>query len=176
MATTTPRIPLLYRLFFLYIEPISALVGAYFAALQPADYLAYLAPTPASAAAVASVAPPTPTLISLFQLANLYLLFALNEHFVLANSSSLKTWRYLLFGLLVADFGHLATMVRMCEGLTGASSDGAGAELFWRFWEWNAMGWGSIGFVYAGATMRISFLLGLGLPSKGTKAAKSKRE
>lgn len=78
-------IPLLYRLCFLYIEPISALVGAYFAALQPADYLAYLAPTPASPAVVASVAPPTPTLISLFQLANLYLLFALNEHFVLSS-------------------------------------------------------------------------------------------
>ena len=156
MATTTPRIPLLYRLFFLYIEPISALVGAYFAALQPADYLAYLAPTPASAAAVASVAPPTPTLISLFQLANLYLLSALNEHFVLSSTSDQRVWRRLLFGLLVADFGHLATMIPLAQ-------EKGFYDVFVNIPRWSAMEWGSVGFVYAGASMRISFLSGLGI-------------
>lgn len=31
-------------------------------------------------------------------------------------------------------------------------------EVFVRFWTWNAMEWGSVGFVYVGAGMRVSFL------------------
>ncbi|KAF7303357.1 hypothetical protein MIND_00563500 [Mycena indigotica] len=69
----------------------------------------------------------------LLQLANLYLLFALNEHLVLSSTLSLKTWRRLLFVLLVADFGHLVSMAPL------------GTDVFWRAWEWNAMCWGSVG-------------------------------
>jgi hypothetical protein len=92
----------------------------------------------------------------LLQLANLYLLFALNEHLVLSSTNSLKTWRRLLFGLLVADFGHLISMAPL------------GADVFWRVGDWNAMVWGSVGFVYAGASMRMSFLAGLGLGNAET--------
>ncbi|KAI8989895.1 hypothetical protein BD414DRAFT_439310 [Trametes punicea] len=147
-------IPLIYRLFFLYIEPISAIVGAFYAGIKPAEYLTYLA----SSQAVEKLAqtPSTPTLISLYQLSNLYLLFALNEHFVLSSTASLRTWRWLLFCLLIADFGHLATMIPLGQekGL---------AHVFLYFWRWNAMEWGSVGFVYAGAMMRSSFLCGIGL-------------
>jgi hypothetical protein len=141
--------PLPYRLFFLYVEPISALAGAYYAAAHQDEYLYDLVnPTKSH---FTRVAVDTPTSMSLFQLANLYLLFALNEHLVLSSTSSLKTWRRLLFCLLVADLGHLATMFP------------AGPEIFWSVWRWNAMAWGSIGFVYLGATIRICFLTGLGL-------------
>ncbi|KAJ3501499.1 hypothetical protein NLJ89_g9312 [Agrocybe chaxingu] len=140
-------IPLLYRLFFLYIEPLSALAGAYYAAFRPQDYLNDL-----SFGLPYTDSPnPTQTSMALLQLANLYLLFALNEHFVLSSTSSIRTWRRLLIGLLVADFGHLATMSLV------------GWEVFWHFWEWNAMIWGSVGFVYLGASMRTCFLLGVGL-------------
>ncbi|KZP02263.1 hypothetical protein FIBSPDRAFT_880457 [Athelia psychrophila] len=146
--STIPFLP--YKLFFLYIEPISAIAGAYYAAIQPQDYLQDLAPTA-----------PTPHMttamgMTLMQLANLYALFALHEHLVLSSTSSLKVWRRILFCLLVADFGHLATMAPL------------GSGIFWRFWEWNAMAWGSVGFVYVGASMRLSFLAGLGLGEKGT--------
>jgi hypothetical protein len=136
-----------YRLFFLYLEPVSALVGAFYAAAQPQTYLELLTPKVAGHSE-----PDAPTLTSLYQLANLYLLFAINEHFVLSSTTSLRTWRTLLFGLLLADFGHLATMlpVAMEKGLM---------EVFLNCWTWNAMEWGSVGFVYVGATMRISFLL-----------------
>ncbi|CAA7269803.1 unnamed protein product [Cyclocybe aegerita] len=140
-------IPLVYRLFFLYIEPLSALAGAYYAAFQPQNYLNDL-----SFGLPYTHSPnPTQTSMALLQLANLYLLFALNEHFVLSSTSSIRTWRRLLIGLLVADFGHLATMAPV------------GWEVFWRFWDWNAMMWGSVGFVYLGASMRTCFLLGVGL-------------
>ena len=149
-------IPLPYRLFFLYIEPISAIVGAFYAGIKPIEYLTYLSSSP-SAVKLAQH-PPTATVVSLYQLSNLYLLFALNEHLVLSSTTSLRTWRTLLFCLLIADFGHLATMVPLAR-------EKGFMEVFARFWAWNAMEWGSVGFVYAGATMRSSFLFGIGLGS-----------
>ena len=94
--------------------------------------------------------------MSLYQLSNLYLLFALNEYLVLSSTSSLRTWRRLLFCLLIADFGHLATMIPLAQ-------EKGWASVFWRVWEWNAMEWGSVGFVYVGALSRICFLLGVGV-------------
>ncbi|KAI0053769.1 hypothetical protein FA95DRAFT_484709 [Auriscalpium vulgare] len=153
MSSAIPFFP--YRLFFLYIEPISALAGAYYAAIRPTDYLRDLvAPTQLTASY-----PDTPAHMVLYQLANLYLLFALNEHLVLSSTTSIRTWKRLLFGLLVADFGHLATMAP------------AGLEIFWKVWTWNAMAWGSVGFVYMGATMRICFLAGMGLKEGASRLA-----
>ncbi|KAI9057690.1 hypothetical protein FKP32DRAFT_1681369 [Trametes sanguinea] len=151
-------VPWFYRYFFLYIEPISAIVGAFYAGFKPVAYLKYLASSEATVKL--SQNPTTPTIISLYQLSNLYLLFALNEHLVLRASPSLRTWRALLFCLLIADFGHLASMVPLAQekGL---------ADVFLYFWNWNAMEWGSVGFVYAGATMRISFLRGVGFSEEG---------
>ncbi|KAI0337985.1 hypothetical protein BDW22DRAFT_1338939 [Trametopsis cervina] len=146
MEVYYPAIP--YRIFFLYIEPISALLGAFYAAFKPVTYLQLLS----SSIAGNSTSLPTPVTSSLYQLANLYLLFAVNEHLVLSSSTSLHTWRTLLFGLLVADFGHLATMIPVAR-------EKGFEQVFVKFWEWNAMEWGSVGFVYSGACMRLSFLL-----------------
>ena len=149
MAAMGDVFPFPYRLFFLYMEPISALAGAYYAAIHPSDYLLDLV-SPIQSNFNRAVLD-TPTSMTLFQLANLYLLFALNEHLVLSSTSSLKTWRRLLFCLLVADLGHLATMIP------------AGTEIFWNVSKWNAMAWGSVGFVYLGASFRLCFLAGVGL-------------
>ncbi|KAK7024848.1 hypothetical protein R3P38DRAFT_2951441 [Favolaschia claudopus] len=151
----------IYRLFFLYIEPISALAGAYYAAFQPDNYLKDLS---LPGLQLDSPSLTTQNRMVLLQLANLYLLFALNEHLVLSSTNSLKTWRRLLFGLLVADFGHLVSMAPL------------GAEVFWRVGDWNAMVWGSVGFVYAGASMRMSFLAGLGLGSEESPGDRPKTE
>ncbi|PPQ70641.1 hypothetical protein CVT25_011243 [Psilocybe cyanescens] len=151
-------IPLVYKIFFLCIEPISALAGAYYAAFRQEDYLKDLSfkhehPTDVL---------PAQTSMALLQLANLYLLFALNEHFVLSSTTSIVTWRKLLMGLLVADSGHLVTMAP------------AGSDVFWKFWEWNAMMWGSVGFVYAGASMRMCFLAGVGLKTANGQERKDR--
>ncbi|KAI0643568.1 hypothetical protein C8Q79DRAFT_975651 [Trametes meyenii] len=147
-------IPFVYRLFFLYVEPVSAIVGAFYAGIKPMEYLAYLASS--TAGAKLAQTPSTPTLISLYPRSNLYLLFVLNEHLVLSSTPSLRMWRTLLFGLLIADLGHLASMVTLAQ-------EKGFAEVFAYFWWWNAMEWGSVGFVYAGASMRTSFLLSVGL-------------
>jgi len=143
--------PLLYRLFFLYLEPISTILGAYLAHVQPSTYLQL---THAASAHGEDATLPLSTKVVLSQLANLYFLFALNEGLVLRATRDIRVWRVLLFGLLVADFGHLYSVYPL------------GIDKYWRFWMWNIMDWGSIAFVYAGAAMRISFLLGLGLPER----------
>jgi hypothetical protein len=154
-------IPLPYRLFFLTIEPLSALLGAYFAHFKPHLYLrlTHLPSSPISPAFI-----PTSTLISLSQLANLYLLFALNEALVLrAASSNLSVWRTLLFGLLIADLGHLYSVAPL------------GGGVYWRAWEWNVMAWGNVGFVYAGAATRVCFLLGVGMRGGGASLAQKRQ-
>jgi len=99
--------------------------------------------------------------IVLSQLANLYLLFAVNEALVLRSTSDLRVWKTVLFGLLLADFGHLYSIRALGPGI------------YWKAWKWNAMYLGNVGFVYAGASMRLAFLSGVGLNTKsGQEAAR----
>src|SRR5258708_15918268 len=95
-------IPFPYRLFFLYIEPISALAGAYYAAIHPRDYLLDLVSPMQSGLNPAEL--DTPTHMTLFQLSNLYLLFPLNEHLVLSSTSPLTPRRRLLFYPIFSPF------------------------------------------------------------------------
>ncbi|SPQ23108.1 82e41ef0-f825-407f-bd56-5ffecb5f7ca9 [Thermothielavioides terrestris] len=141
-------LPLPYRLFFLLVEPIATLAGAYYAFFDQRTYLdlthAASAPSPV----------PLGTSIAMSQLANLYLAFALSEALVLRSTADLRVWRTLLFCLLVADFGHLYTVRAL------------GPQIYWRVSEWNAIDWGNIGFVYLGASMRAAFLAGVGFGAR----------
>jgi len=101
--------------------------------------------------------------VVLRQLANLYFAFTLNEALVLRATSDLRVWKILLFGLLLADFGHLYS----CYPL--------GSSYYYDFQNWNAIAWGNIAFVYCGATLRTCFLLGLGLGTGKKVKAKSQR-
>ncbi|KAF2226057.1 hypothetical protein BDZ85DRAFT_75132 [Elsinoe ampelina] len=149
-ASTSSRLPLLYRLFFLYIEPVATAVGAYYAHFGQKDYLAMTVPS----LSPTLLGPSKVESIVLTQLANMYLVFALNEALVLRATSDRNVWRVFLLGLLIADFGHLYSVNSM------------GLQTYWRFWEWNAIYWGNLGFVYVGALTRICFLLDVGLTSR----------
>jgi hypothetical protein len=157
-TTASFKLPAAYTLFFLTIEPMSAVVGACCAYFQPDQYL-FL--THAASAPEGTV--PLSTNIVLTQLANLYLLFALNEALVLRTTSDLRVWSVLLFGLLVADFGHLYSVSSL------------GPEIYWKVTSWNAMDWGNIGFVYVGALMRIAFLSGVGM-GKAKRVSKAEKK
>ncbi|KAI1854895.1 hypothetical protein JX265_002534 [Neoarthrinium moseri] len=149
-------LPVIYRLFFLIIEPISALVGAFYAHFRQPEYMAL---THASTA----VSPiPTGTSIIMSQLANLYLLFALNEALVLRSTGNLRTWKTVLFVLLLADIGHLYSV------------SAVGSRVYWDVASWNAIDWGNVPFVYLGASMRIAFLAGVGLGGAQTAGAAKK--
>lgn len=220
------RLPLYYHIFLLYIEPLSALLGAYYAYFHPYLYLflthAASAPQSSSSStpsspissvlAIASV--PLATRVALAQLANLYLLFAINEGLVLRATRDVRVWKTLLFGLLVADLGHLWSVralatdasdsllgtgaaaleagivgkvaentpdwlkeqaTGLLTGLMGGGTGGEWAAVYWKFWEWNAIAWGNVGFVYVGALTRVCFLLGIGFDDRSFEVAGSGR-
>lgn len=148
-------LPLPYRLFFLLVEPVATLLGAYFAHFGQSRYLelthAASAPSPI----------PLGTSVAMSQLANLYFAFAMIEALVLRSTSDLRVWKTLLFCLLVADFGHLYTVWSL------------GPQIYWSVLDWNPIDWGNIPFVYLGASMRVAFLAGVGFGSKGKKPNKS---
>ncbi|SPO00586.1 related to F-box/WD-repeat protein [Cephalotrichum gorgonifer] len=91
------ELPLTYRIFFLLVEPVLALVGAFYAHFRPLEYLTL---THATSAPNSVEAIPLGTTIALSQLANLYLFFAINEAFVLRSTPDLRVWKTVLFCLL----------------------------------------------------------------------------
>lgn len=152
MAPPEFRLPMAYSWFFLIIEPLSTLAGAYYAHFKPHQYL-LLTHAPSSPYPTPSDIPLSAH-IALTQLANLYLLLALNEALVLRCTSDLRVWKVFLFGLLIADFGHLYSVKDL------------GWSIYWNVGAWNKMAWGNVGFVYVAAAMRMAFLRGWGLATE----------
>jgi hypothetical protein len=64
--------------------------------------------------------------------------------------------------MLIADFGHLYSVSPL------------GPDIYWKFTQWNVMDFGNVGFVYAGACMRIAFLCGIGLSLTPATQGKAK--
>lgn len=155
MTTSGPVIlPSFYRLVFLWLEPLSILLGAVYAFFFPSTYLelTHLASSPGHSI-------PVSTKIVMAQLANLYLGLALLEASVLRTTSDLKVWTTFLIGLLVADFGHLYSVRAL------------GYRIYWDYSQWNAIDLGNVPFVYFLALTRICMLLGVGC-SKSNSGAK----
>jgi hypothetical protein len=145
------RIPAIYRLVFLFVEPASILLGAGAAFFFPAYYLSLT-----HAASAPSVLP-TSTAIVMTQLSNLYLGLALLEATVLRITSDIKVWSVFLFALLVADLGHLYSVAP------------AGPSMYWAYSSWNAIDWGNVPFVYFLAIVRICLLMRLGFDNATDK-------
>lgn len=143
------EIALYYKVFFLFIEPLFALFGAVCAGLYPAHYLAMTEHLPALMNIL-----PLGIHVSLRQLANMYLLFTLNEALILRITTDQRVWRMLLLNLAIADIGHLLSVAPL------------GAAIYCDVTRWNSMDWGNIPFVYLGLASRICFLIGWGVKSK----------
>jgi hypothetical protein len=159
MAQSIQPLPLLYKLFFLYIEPVSTAAGTLYSfdafGLQT-QYMSMTHPLTATTPLT------TRESIVLNQLANMYFVFALNEALVLRATNDLRVWKVFLLGLLIADFGHLYSVHAMGQGV------------YYQFWDWSAMYWGNLGFVYVGAAMRTAFLLGIGMAGSMKRTSKVK--
>jgi hypothetical protein len=138
-------VPRLYRFVFLWLEPASILTGAVAALFFQPSYLALTHPASAPGSAL-----PISTSIVLTQLANLYMGFAVLEACVLRATSDIKVWKVFIIGLLLADIGHLYSVLPV------------GTHVYWQYWSWNAIDWGNVAFVYFLAATRICLLLGIG--------------
>ncbi|KAF4311661.1 hypothetical protein GTA08_BOTSDO12879 [Botryosphaeria dothidea] len=147
-------IPLFYRLFFTWIEPLAALSGSYLYFFQQPYLLARITP-PALHAQTRAQSPIEAML--LWNVGSLYILFFAIEFCFLRYARSRGAWRLVMAGILFgSDWGHLWG----CKILADAAGEPAwwwwpGA---WARWE----DWGNLGTLWFGAGMRAAFLLGVG--------------
>ncbi|KAJ4361697.1 hypothetical protein N0V95_001681 [Ascochyta clinopodiicola] len=150
------RPPWFYRLVFLYLEPVSILAGAVQAFFFQSAYLT-LTHAPSAPSLV-----PLSTSIVLTQLANLYLGLAMTEALILRVTTEYSVWRALIIVLLIADVGHLYSVLPL--GFSRA---------FLQWWNWNAIDWGNVGWVYFLALTRICMLLGIGFGGRRAPGRKN---
>jgi len=149
-AMAPPSTPLIYRLWHLYLEPVFALGGVYKLHFTPLDYFSYM---PSATAYSAS------SQIVCDQLASTYLLFAFIEGVVLRVVDDKRTWRWIVFGLMLCDLGHCyAAWCAMGDVIFGAAGwrgkDGVTNTL-------NVMP----------VLIRAAYLLGIGVPQQAHEKA-----
>ncbi|OMP84346.1 hypothetical protein BK809_0000353 [Diplodia seriata] len=157
--TTNPpkQIPLIYRAFFTFLEPIFALNGAYIYVASPTKTLQIITPPGLHAQTLHQT--PIETML-LWQVASLYVLFALVELGVLryVGTQRRDIWRLVLASIIVSsDIGHLwaLKLVADAAGQPEAFYD----PRAWTRWQ----DWGNQGLTWFGFGLRIAFVVGVGL-------------
>jgi hypothetical protein len=151
-----PGVPLIYRVFLLYVDPLLALGGVCLAYFQPEVFMSSIVP-----ASLASTFQPSSSSSSggstaliqlmLTSIASLYLLFAINSLLVLRLAPDVAVWRAVSLAYLASDLGHSWAFYA------------ADRQGFWRFDSWRVEDWFSVGTLFAGILLRSAFLCGLGV-------------
>lgn len=149
---TIGRIALIYRIYFLYIEPLAALGGTYLCYFNPDRFLSGTMPLPAYKAV--TQAPDfaiSPILqMMLTNIGSLYILFAINEGVVLRLTKERNVWLAIIFSMVMTDTGHLYAAYAIDP------------ERIFQILLWNMDEWINYGTLTGGLTMRILFLIGIG--------------
>ncbi|KAF2500924.1 hypothetical protein BU16DRAFT_522010 [Lophium mytilinum] len=157
-------VPLVYRLFHLYLEPFSAIVGAAQSLFTTPTYLSIIT----QPNVYVSGAPLTSlNHLLLAQVASLYVLLGVFELTVLRPSRDLKIWRGAIVAISCSDVGHLYAAWVGQGGLEGTSG------AFWDPRLWRGEEWINLGLTWFGFFLRLAFLAGVGMG--GVKGAR-KRE
>jgi hypothetical protein len=145
------HIPLFYRLFFLYIDPLICLSGIYLAFLDPQSFLLNAVPSALTSSIDPTTAPLAAYLIisiGAYSLAilslQLLLLHGLKDA---PNGLNVKLWKILQFSILLIDIG-------LIYGIYVSSP----AELA----TWAGKDWGNVGILGALIIIRSAFLVGIG--------------
>ncbi|KAH8891402.1 hypothetical protein GQ53DRAFT_155367 [Thozetella sp. PMI_491] len=152
------RISPVYRVFFLWVEPVAAFVGSVMGLATPDDYFDSMSP-------VATPLAQNPQFTVVFnQLAATYFLFAFNEAVVLRTTSELKVWKAMLFGIACCDLVHIYA--------TGLALGGLHTLVTPTVWRWQD--WINLTMLYVPITMRIAFCLGVGIKDDIADSKKTK--
>ncbi|KAF3005874.1 hypothetical protein E8E13_009181 [Curvularia kusanoi] len=147
-----PNIPLVYRLWHLWIEPVMALNGARYLWSQPETYHKFM---PATAAWHPK------SKIIYDQLAATYMLFAFNQAFALRVVHDVYAWKVLLLGMALCDAAHVYS-VWAEMGTRELLSLGS-----WRSGDWITM-LTTVGPFF----LRLAFVLGVGLEDRKQRKTK----
>ncbi|OAX81030.1 hypothetical protein ACJ72_04632 [Emergomyces africanus] len=145
------NIPFMYRLWFEYVEPLTALSGAYLAYFCPATYLR-MTNAPGSLAGTIPAIPPELATFVLKQLAAGFVFSGLAEAFVLHLTNDLRVYKALVFTMLAGDIVYLSSLRGM-----------GGSAWYWvQPWLWDSIGWGNFGIAWIGFVLRALFLYEVG--------------
>jgi hypothetical protein len=151
---TIGRISFIYRLYFLYFEPLAALGGTYLCLVDPDRFLSGTLPLPAYLATTRApgfiISPVLQMMLT--NIGSLYLLFAINEGVVLRLTKEKNVWLAVILGMCLSDVGHIYAAWKI-----------APARLF-QVLGWNSDEWVNYGTLIGGFTMRLLFLSGVGRP------------
>lgn len=153
---STKPIPFLYRLYFLYLEPLFAINGVRLAAFQGSYYLRIISPPNYPHPATGPTPDETALLI---QIASLYLLFAFNEGIILRHVGQERQdiWRLIAIGCMLSDVGHLWALWKLAVSVK--ATDIFLDPRLWSRWE----EWGNLGVTWFGLILRSAFMLRVGL-------------
>ena len=139
-------VPLIYRLLFLYIEPVAALGGTLITTFDPVSFLRTF--SPASTSSIYS--PLTQPIYD--QVAALLFLFAWIQAVVLRSTDDIRLWKTILFGMFLCDVLHLYSSYKIL-----------GPEMFFDPRMWRAEEWVNFGMLYGPGGLRLAFCAGFGL-------------
>lgn len=153
--TKTHHLPLIYWLFFAYVEPFEAINGAFMTHFLSHTYYTSNALMPASVAATTTISPATQIVLS--QLATMYLGFGLTEIVITRLCGDIRVWRAYVAAQVVSDLCFLYSMRPL------------GLETYWRADLWNLVAWGDFGILYVQLIIRLAFLAGWGVRKVGGK-------
>lgn len=143
MANT--HIPLFYRLFFLYIDPLFNLSGIYVSFLDHTAYLSMGVPRSLTTT-------PTPiTEYLIMALGSWSLSILVIQTLLLQQYRDVKLWKIVMFGILLTDFG-------LVYGLYAANPTG-----IWQVGKWMQGEWISHGIFATVIPIRMAFLAGVGM-------------
>ncbi|KAH8653078.1 hypothetical protein BGZ60DRAFT_178137 [Tricladium varicosporioides] len=155
MASSTPiRISLLYTIYFLWFEPLAALVGTYLTLFQPTRFLSGTVPVPAFSQFYASVSESqaiTPLMqMLLTNIGSLYVLLAVNEGITLRVTRERAVWYSVVCGMIMSDIGHLYAAYAIAPARAS------------EFLAWNSDEWINYGTLTLGLALRVAFMMGFG--------------
>lgn len=140
---TPPNIPLIYRLWHLWIEPAAAVNGARYLWYQPETYHDYMPKT-------AAWSPKSKIIYD--QLAASYMLFAFNQAVTLRVVQDVYVWKVLLFGMALCDAAHVYSLWAEM-----------GADVFLSPESWRTEDWVTMLTTVGPFFLRMAFVLGVGL-------------
>jgi hypothetical protein len=106
-------ISLLYRIYFLYFEPLAALGGTYLAFFSPQRYLEGTTPLTALPANYTTISPLTQMLLT--NIGSLYALFAINEGIILRLTKERNVWFAIMGAFCITDICHCEFMTCVAD-------------------------------------------------------------
>lgn len=116
-ARTISPIPLIYRIYFLYFDPLAALAGSYLCLFSPLRMLSGTLPRPAYESCFADsdsdAAIPPLLQMALNNIGALYVLFAIQEGVVLRCTRERSVWIAVMVGMCCCDVGHIYAVWRI---------------------------------------------------------------